>query len=110
MKISNILIPFLFCIVISLAGSCKKADYISCNSDRAVDSTMTDTEGTITNSGSLWYIQVGESKRFGPCNWKEGDKVDQQKVIFSGKVLRIRPNERLASTPFELAKMTKVTP
>ncbi len=73
-----------------------------CNEDRATTGTITNEEGKIIKLIGTFYIAVGDSKRYHPCNLPASFQEENRTVKFSGQIKEIKDHERLAGTPFML--------
>ena len=78
-----------------------------CHPDRQTQSELANKKGILQKAGQEFVIILAgeESTRYLPCNLEEKFKVENSKVVFSGKVKEIFPNERWPGTPFVLSSI-----
>lgn len=82
-------------------GHTGEGELKGCNSDRSVVSNVENLVGEVKLVGDIVIIVTPET-HYWPCNLPERLKTAGTNLTFTGKVLEIRPNERLAGTPIEL--------
>jgi len=83
-------------------------DSIPCQfDDRAVVTTIPDTEGVVAMSVGV-FILKGDGFRYLPCNLPEALQKEGVKVKFSGNTRAIKPNERWAAQPFKLTHIEQL--
>jgi len=77
-----------------------------CYEDREVTKEVTDEKATITKILD-YYMFTTESRRWQPCDVPTEFQKEGLKVIVSGQVMNIFPNERRAGTPFRTTALRK---
>ena len=103
---------YIFLFGLSLLFSCnnKTSNLVEdCLPDRKNIKTHQMTEGVVKEVMQGFYaIEIGNSKRYSPCNLEAKWKIDGKKVKFSGIEKEIFPNERRTATPFLLTEIQEV--
>lgn len=79
------------------------------------DGDLVDEEGTIVRLSRTaeWYVIVpdaNKSTRFAPSNLPDAFKVHGLRIVFSGRIGKIEPNERLIGVPFDLTNIRAIEP
>ncbi len=83
-------------------------EFGTCWDSRETVHTIESCNGMIIKiSDQLWAVQPDNSNsRYGLCEIPEKLKSDKLKIIFSGEVKKIAPNERMAATPCKMKSIT----
>lgn len=79
----------------------------SCYEDRSTTKEVEGQEATMVFVMNM-YMFAFENTRWQACAVPEEFHVEGMKVLVSGEVLEIKPNERRAGTPFKITKIEKI--
>lgn len=87
-------------------GATPHSNESDCHGVRKTIMVLNNKEAEIINVAGQYLISIPPgTKRYNPCELPEKAKVENLKVVFSGEVLEIFQNERLAGTPFRLTTL-----